>query len=264
MNLLLVAATASTILFYQEVVYSFHHPLHINVNSLHHCNQNHHCDPTSKKYVVENNKRWKSLLFSSVQGDQNGEQNLDNVLRNEKTLYEILNSTPDATRADLKRNYIALVRQTHPDALLSNNNNNSSNIDDSSNNENPEFQEIMQAWKILSNPFDRKRYDRKLRAAAFTSQVENAVDAFGRSAGPQFLSAFENVAIPFMRKSAATTRAGFKSIGDDIANYGTSNSGGKESGLGGIIANAVKSGQKAGKVVDCLELLEKSRELKKR
>jgi len=184
-----------------------------------------------------------------------------------KTLYEILNSTPDASRSDLKRNYINLVRQTHPDALISKEDD---EIDDNS----PEFQEIMQAWRTLSNPLERKRYDRKLRAEAFTTKVENAMGAFGKTAGPQFLNAFENVAIPFLRRSAATTVAGFTSIGEDLANYGTTTKdanatkdGGastEESGLGGILSNALKSSQKARKAIDCLELMEKSRELKKR
>lgn len=208
-------------------------------------------------FLISNNerggRRCKSSLFSTrVNRDKSKSES------REKSLYEILNSTPDATRAELKRNYIELVRKTHPDALLSRSD--ESNI---SNEDDPEFQQIMYAWKTLSNPFERKRYDRKLRAASFTSQVENVFDEIGKSAGPQFLNAFENIAIPFLRRSAATTMAGFTSVSKDISNYGT-NGTEAESGLGGIFNNAIQSGLKAQKAVDCLELMEKSRELHKR
>lgn len=201
------------------------------------------------------NGRFISSLHSSPpQVENNNTQTTDS----EKTLYEILNSTPEATRSELKRNYISLVRKTHPDALISKG-------EDVNDGDGLEYQDIVQAWKTLSNPFDRKRYDRKLRAAAFTAQVENAVGAIGRSAGPQFLEAFENVALPFLRRTTATTVAGFSSIGEDIANYGSSNATeADETGLGGIIGKAVKSSQNANKAIDSLELAEKSRELKKR
>ena len=210
---------------------------------------------TSSSYcsIPRTNDRCISRLLAAQIND---ETNVS--INGQRTLYEILNSQPDASRSDLKRSYIALVRQTHPDALISRG-------EPAIKDENPEFQEIMQAWRTLSNPFERKRYDRKLRAAAFTVKVENAVGAIGKTAGPQFLNAFENVAIPFIRRSAAATVAGFTSIGDDISTYGSSNATlTEETGLGGIIANAVQSSRKAGKAIDCLELLEKSRELTKR
>lgn len=199
-------------------------------------------------------------LFASQIGEESAAKSAPVLNAEDKTLYEILNSTPEATRSELKRNYINLVRKTHPDALISRNT-------EDAEDENPEFQVIMNAWRTLSNPLERKRYDRALRAAAFTSRVENVVGTIGKTAGPQFLNAFENVAIPFLRRSAATTVAGFTSIGEDLANYGTAKEGNatdvEESGIGGIIANAVKSSQKAGKAIDCLELEEKSRKLKK-
>ncbi len=193
---------------------------------------------------------------------KNDDDSSDPTLKitSDKTLYEILNSNPEATRSEIKRNYIALVRQTHPDAQI-----NKEDVDDDNDDNSPEFQEIMIAWRTLSDPLQRKRYDRDLRAKEFTFKVERVVGNIGKKAGPQFLNAFENIAIPFLRRSAATTVAGFTSISEDIANYGTNNSTSEaESGLGGIIVNAVKSGQKAGRAIDCIELMEKSRELSKK
>lgn len=182
-----------------------------------------------------------------------------------QNLYEILNSPTDATRAELKRNYIKLVRKTHPDALIavSNNNENESSSDD------PEFQEIMNAWRTLSNPLERKRYDRKLRAEKFTTRIETVVGTIGKTAGPQFLDAFENVALPFIRRSAATTVAGFTAVSEDLAQYGNDTDEEKvkvkpDTGIGGIFSNAMKASQKAGKAIDRLELMEKSKDLEAR
>lgn len=211
------------------------------------------------KYHHPNSKDRKVGTCPSRLSAAQVNEELPTTINGQKTLYAILNSTPDASRSDLKRNYISLVRKTHPDALLSRG-------EPALNDDNPEFQEIMQAWRTLSNPFERKRYDRTLRAAAFTAKVENVVGKIGKTAGPQFMNAFENVAIPFLRRSAATTVAGFTSISQDLANYGSNENSKKteETGLSGIISNAFKSSQKAGKAIDCLELMEKSRDLKKR
>jgi curved DNA-binding protein CbpA len=201
---------------------------------------------------------------------------------NDENLYEILNSGPSSTRQELKKNYITLVRRSHPDALTSNGSVSTADSDD-------QFQRITSAWKILSNPLERKRYDRELRAQAFTQNVEDVVGSIATTAGPQFMKAFDNVAIPFLRRSAATTVAGFAAVTKDIQNYsdtktgetngGQNNEKGMETkanessatmnssetmGLGSILSNAVQASQKAGKAIDRLELNEKSNELSKR
>lgn len=206
---------------------------------------------------------------------------------NQPTLYEILNSPPTASRTELKKAYVDLVRQLHPDALGSNTTPDSEE----------RFQQITQAWKTLSNPLERKRYDRDLRAQKFTQDVENALGNLANTAGPQFLRAFENVAIPFLRRSAATTVAGFNAVAQDLkmysraqdgwlsrnrkngdkggtatttttTNHSSNNNSSSSSmapmGLGAILANALEATQKAGKAIDRLELIEKSRELSKR
>jgi hypothetical protein len=214
--------------------------------------------PLPSSSLSDHNVRRTQLFASQIGEESKSAPPIDS----DKTLYEILNSTPTCSRSELKRNYIKLVRQTHPDALIAKG---GAEIED----ENPEFQEIMQAWRTLSDPFERKRYDRSLRAKAFTAKVETVVGTIGKTAGPQFLNAFENVAIPFLRRGAATTVAGFTSISEDLANYGSAKeenttATNEETGIGGIIANAVKSSQKAGKAIDHMELMEKSRELNKR
>ena len=183
----------------------------------------------------------------------------------EKTLYEILNSSPTASRIDIKREYVKLVKQSHPDALRNN------TTEDTE----KQFQLTTQAWKTLSNPLERKRYDRELRAQKFTDDVESMVGNVANSAGPQFMKAFENVAMPFLRRGAATTVAGFTAVSQDVKNYSTKRNeiiavdlkqDAKDGsiGIGAILSNAVVASQKAGKAIDILELIEKSNELRKR
>lgn len=199
-----------------------------------------------------------TALFSSIgDGDKKG-----------LTLYQILNSNPDDSRSEIKKNYIKLVRTSHPDALLGKSNESTDE----------EFRRITDAWKSLSDPLTRKRYDRTLRAQKFTEEVENVMGNMVDIAGPQFLNAFDNIALPLIRRSAATTVAGLNAVSRDIKNYGesskddnaasadgadgnTSTATGK--GVGGIIANAVKAGKEANKDVDRLELLEKARVLQR-
>lgn len=173
----------------------------------------------------------------------------------EKTLYQILNSPQNATRTELKNNYIALVRQTHPDAKIGVENYVRS--DD-------EFQTITQAWKTLSNPLERKRYDRMLRAKVFTKDFENAMDEIGKTAGPQFLNVFENVAIPFMRKGAATVTAGINAVSKDLKTYNEQDKKDQGRGINGILTNAYSATKKAGNAIDMLDMMEKSNELKKK
>jgi hypothetical protein len=173
----------------------------------------------------------------------------------EMTLYDILNSPQNATREELKRNYIELVRKTHPDAQIGT---------DNAQDTDEEFQKVAQAWKTLSNPLERKRYDRILRAKVFTRDVESVMGEFGKTAGPQFLNVFENVAIPFMRKSAATVTAGFNAVSKDLKTYGEQDRKNEVKGLGGIISNAYSATKKAGDAIDMLDIMEKANELKKK
>mmetsp|Transcript_22175 Transcript_22175/g.33765 ORF Transcript_22175/g.33765 Transcript_22175/m.33765 type:complete len:532 (-) Transcript_22175:23-1618(-) len=197
-----------------------------------------------------------TALFSSVgDGEKKG-----------ITLYQILDSNPQDSRSEIKKNYIKLVRTSHPDALLGKANESTDE----------EFRRITDAWKNLSDPLTRKRYDRTLRAQKFTEEVENVMGNMVDIAGPQFLNAFDKIALPLIRRSAATTVAGLNAVSRDIKNYGESSkddvasvdgTGDKNTtagkGVGGIIANAVKAGKEANKDVDRLELLEKARVLQR-
>jgi len=127
---------------------------------------------------------------------------------NPKTLYEILGVPSDADRSDIKRAYVALARQTHPDAILQNKNN--GEVDGTEPLES--FDTIARAYQTLTTPLERKRYDRQLRADDFTNDVEQAIDDLG----DKVVDLMWNVAITrkrwnrkvdkFLRRGAVTTR----------------------------------------------------------
>jgi hypothetical protein len=95
-----------------------------------------------------------------------------------KSLYDVLDCPPDATREQLKRSYLSLARETHPDAIWqksgmivtvdTNEEENSIVVEDKSKTTVHKFTEISQAWKILGDPSSRRRYDRELQARGVT------------------------------------------------------------------------------------------------
>ncbi len=75
-----------------------------------------------------------------------------------KTLYEILGTVPTATKKELKRKYLLMAKLTHPDALISQQKN------ECTLHMFPDFTEVVDAYQILSNPLERKKYDRTLHS----------------------------------------------------------------------------------------------------
>ena len=117
----------------------------------------------------------------------------------EISLYEILNISSTATRAEVKQSYLALAKETHPDALLlqeqissssgsSITTSNSKQQNDSilSNNNNIQikhtFTDIAKAYQILYDPILRKRYDRTLSAKQLSNQASTIFNKFMNNA----------------------------------------------------------------------------------
>jgi hypothetical protein len=172
-----------------------------------------------------------------------------------QSLYEILQSSPNSTRAELKRSYVMLAKESHPDALIGR-----EDIAVYS------FSEIAQAWSILSDPKERKKYDRSLRAEAFTADVEKRASQVSKQVGPPVRKAFEDIAIPFLRRTTATTFASVTAAAKDFGKqknsaYSNNNNNSNNNNLGSAFLSALKAGQSASRAIDRLELIEKSKEL---
>jgi hypothetical protein len=167
------------------------------------------------------------------------------------TFYEILGAEPTATKVDLKRKYVDLARVTHPDALIGA----SSTVTDKT----TEFSEIALAYKTLSNEKTRRSYDRTLAAEEFKQNVEKVATDVANTAGPRVKKAFDDFALPFLRRTTVTTVATVSAAVDRL--YEKDGAG---LNLGSAVASGRKAAEAAGRVVDGIENLEKSKELEER
>jgi len=86
------------------------------------------------------------------------------------------------------------------------------------------FDTIARAYRTLTTPLERKRYDRQLRAQAFTDDVEQAFDIFG-----------ERVVSPILRRGVGR------------GSGSGSDRGGGEKSLGSLIDTAVTAGKEGWK-----------------
>ena len=114
------------------------------------------------------------------------------------TYYDTLGVSERSDMADIKRQYKRLARMTHPDALIGNDPSSSA----ATNNQLPDFYEISTAYKVLSDPQKRKKYDRELAADQFVEGTAELAESVGATLG---------VVVPFVAKTAkATVKAAAK------------------------------------------------------
>jgi curved DNA-binding protein CbpA len=171
------------------------------------------------------------------------------------TLYELLQVPSNATREEIKQSYIKMAKLTHPDALGGGTNKSDGG---------EKFSEIASAYKLLSDPKERKRYDRSLVAESFKREVERAASELGKSAGPQFFA--------LLRRTGVTTKAVIESAlkelqqkptidADVVAKATEVNTTKNPPQLTKVLNSALKAGQDASRVIDKLEMAEKGRSL---
>lgn len=211
--------------------------------------------------IFSNQRRhcYDTILHSTIPSGPNQFQeppeelsdNDESVIKEDRTLYEILGAPATATRAELKMKYVKLAKLSHPDAQISRN----SGLESLGTSNIPDFNEIASAWRILGDAKLRKRYDRDLRAKAFAEAAERFASKNLEKAAPAVASMMDNVAVPFLRRTTATTLA----VGQAL-----SKNEGSKGGLTDAFKKAVQAGQNAGRFVDSMELSEKSNKLKER
>ena len=116
------------------------------------------------------------------------------------TYYDTLGVSEHSDITDIKRQYKRLARMTHPDALIGND---PSSSDATTNNQLPDFYEICTAYKVLSDPQKRKKYDRELAADQFVEGTAELAESVGATLG--------GFVVPFVAKTAkATVKAAAK------------------------------------------------------
>lgn len=191
----------------------------------------------------------------------------DMLLEDERTLYEILGASPDASREELKKRYVKLARETHPDATVGKS---------AEEREEKEvlFTEVAAAWRILSDKRERQRYDRSLVAKDFTRNVEQVAgeyaDRVARTAAPAVSRVLDMLFRTTSGSSTATLDSAVAQLQEDreararearAREARTAKANGKKVDVRTAIASAVKQGTKIARRIDRYELLKKSREL---
>ncbi|KAL7431105.1 hypothetical protein ACHAXM_002558 [Skeletonema potamos] len=162
------------------------------------------------------------------------------------------------SRQDIKRQYITLAKEYHPDSA------------------GPEyvdrFDEIARAWDVLSDTTARRAYDRELAAEKFKDDIVQRANAVANEYGPAARAFYEDFALPFLRRTATTTMAGWSVIADE-GERPSYNADGKSNvvasppppaDLGQTFQRVIEAGRNATRQIDAVELQEKSEELRLR
>jgi curved DNA-binding protein CbpA len=135
-----------------------------------------------------------------------------------KNLYSILGATPSMSKSEIKRLYITLAKQTHPD---------SSSYNPLTSQD--QFNEIARAYSTLSDDKLRKKYDRELAAEEFKDDVVGYAAEVAKEYGPAARKFYEDWALPIIKKTAGVSVAGFKVVSEVT---GEASGGGIKNGRG--------------------------------
>lgn len=155
--------------------------------------------PSRMKSSFNNNNRSNNNEFrnSNAAEPSSNRKRRQNTSLKQKNLYSILGASPRMTKQELKRIYINLAKETHPDSVGYY----PESID--------RFNEVARAWSILSDPKSRRKHDRELAADAIKDDIVDSVREAGKKYGPRAQRFYDESVIPFLR-SIATTFAGIK------------------------------------------------------
>ena len=222
--------------------------------------------------TTETRKIRQILLYSSLADDESVHNNEGNQSTTsstkrrkkkprlpEKNLYDILGANQSMSRQDIKRQYITLAKEYHPDSA------------------GPEyvdrFDEIARAWDVLSDNTARRAYDRELAAEKFKEDIVQRASAVANEYGPTARAFYEDFALPFLRRTATTTMAGWSVIADEgerPRNNGIVDSNNVAStpppaaDLGQTFQRVMEASRNATRQIDAAELEEESEELRLR
>ena len=159
---------------------------------------------------------------------------------NQPNYYDILRVSPDATQPELKRSYVALARKTHPDALIGR------EPGDVAADDLPEFQQVSEAWKTLSDPIKRKRYDRIIQTDKFVEETGKWAGKVGESAG----QVWGDVGAPL-----------FKRANNFAQEYNKEATGDVSVSAGQVFMSAVEAAKRAGRNINRADMMDKRDEL---
>jgi curved DNA-binding protein CbpA len=171
---------------------------------------------------------------SSSSGSGRARRKATQITDRNSNMYEVLGANPTMTRAEIKRLYISLAKETHPDASSSNSLANTDNYEDD------RFNEIAQAWSILSDAKTRRAHDRELAAQDFKDDIVKKASEVAREYGPAARKFYDDFAIPLLRRTTATTIAGLSAVAEEVAASERQQQQQQQQQLGDTMSNAKK------------------------
>ena len=132
------------------------------------------------------------------------------------TYYDVLGVSMHSDTAEIKKQYKRLARMTHPDALIASSSSNAANTsNDSGTNGLPDFYQISTAYKVLSDPKKRKKYDRELAADQFVEGTAELAETVSATLGGFVVPFISNTAKATV-KAAAKTATVVKNTSDQV------------------------------------------------
>ena len=131
------------------------------------------------------------------------------------TYYDTLGVSVHSDTAEIKKQYKRLARMTHPDALIASSSNAANTSNDSGINNLPDFYEISTAYKVLSDPKKRKKYDRELAADQFVEGTAELAESVSATLGGFVVPFISNTAKATV-KAAAKTATVVKNTSDQV------------------------------------------------
>eukprot|EP00804_Cyclotella_cryptica_P015555 CCRYP_003580-RA/>CCRYP_003580-RA protein AED:0.36 eAED:0.36 QI:62/1/1/1/0.66/0.5/4/1099/612 len=185
-------------------------------------------------------------LYSSINGnepinDNDNERSTKSTKRRltkpkPKNLYAILGADPSMSKSEIKRLYLALAKQTHPD---------SPNYAAASSSD---FSEIASAYKTLTDDKLRKRYDRELAAEEFKDDIVAMAAEVAKEYGPSARKFYEDWALPFLKRTTASTVA-ISRVVSEVASDKT-NGGGDIDSSGDVVERTRIMGSRRGTAIE--------------
>ena len=182
-----------------------------------------------------------------------------------QSLYDILRCPPTATKAELKRSYVLLAKQTHPDAQIGRTPEQIAEME--ADPLIPSFHEVSGAWKVLSDEKERKRYDRSLKADIFVDSAEKWAANISDGAGSILSKTWQSQLSPFIKRTVSTVNnanAAFREELGESSESESTNASNKSAGVGQYWKAAVEAARQAGRSISQQDMYEKSAELDER
>ena len=225
--------------------------------------------PTTEARIFRQNRLYSSVADDESVHNNEGKQSTASSAKRrkkkprlpEKNLYDILGANQSMSRQDIKRQYITLAKKYHPDSA------GHEYVD--------RFDEIARAWDVLSDNTARRAYDRELAAEKFKEDIVQKASAVANEYGPSARAFYEDFALPFLRRTATTTMAGWSVITDEgerprsnAANVDSNNDVASTppppADFGETFQRVMEASRNATRQIDAAELAEESEELRLR